>query len=87
MRFLHQVRGKRLPYRSEQGDKSQTIARRRKLLEGGLARFKPRPGRTIDRRGRIEQALRRAEIVQRHHWKSAKHALEKGVADDTGKLP
>jgi hypothetical protein len=32
-------------------------------LEGGPARLKPRPGRTVDRRARLEAALARAEYV------------------------
>jgi hypothetical protein len=40
--------GSPLPYRVELGDKSGRIARLRARLQGGPARVKPRPGRTID---------------------------------------
>ena len=54
-----------LPWRIKLGDRSQRIERLRERLCGGAARVKPRPGRTIDRRARTEQALRRALIAER----------------------
>jgi hypothetical protein len=56
---------RRLPYRVKLGDSEPRIARLREKLYGGPARLKPRPGRTIDRRARTEQALRRALIIER----------------------
>jgi hypothetical protein len=40
----------------------------RDLLEGGPARLNPRPGRTLDRRSRLEAALQRAEFVAHRGW-------------------
>jgi hypothetical protein len=54
-----------LPWRIKLGDRSQRIERLRERLQGGPARIKPRPGRTLDRRARTEQALRRALIAER----------------------
>jgi len=57
---------RRLLYRCELKDKAGRIERLRELLYGGApVRLKPRPGRTIDRRGRTELALRRALIAER----------------------
>jgi hypothetical protein len=57
---------RRLYYRVEQGDRTGRIERLTALLYSGQsARVKPRPGRTIDRRARTEQALRRALIGER----------------------
>jgi hypothetical protein len=56
---------RRLYYRVEQKDKAKRIKRLRERLQGGPARLKPRPGRTIDRRARTELALRRALIAER----------------------
>jgi hypothetical protein len=73
----------RVFYRVEQGDKAQRIERLRQRLGGGPARVKPRPGRTIDRRWRTEQALRRALIAERSGVMEAKDALAKRP-DDSG---
>ena len=77
---------RRLFYRVEQGDKAQRIERLRQRLCGGPARVKPRPGRTIDRRWRTEQALKRALIAERSRVKGAKDALAKERPDDSGEL-
>ena len=73
-----------MAYRVWQGDKAGRIERLRERLQGGPARVKPRPGRTIDRRWRTEQALRRALIAERSRVKGAKDALAKGRPDDFG---
>jgi hypothetical protein len=78
--------GKPLPYRVELGDRTQRIERLRQRLDGGPARAKPRPGRSLDRRLRLEQALRRATIAERSWVRGARDALEKESPDDTGKL-
>jgi hypothetical protein len=49
--------------RAEARIKGQEKLRAR--LAGGPARLKPRPGRTLDRRGRLEASLQRAHIVRR----------------------
>jgi hypothetical protein len=77
---------RRLPWRSELGDRASRIEQLRQRLEGGPARVKPRPGRTIDRRWRTEQALRRALIAERSRVKGAKDALAKERPDDSGEL-
>jgi hypothetical protein len=77
---------RRLLYRVEQGDKAQRIERLRQRLCGDPARVKPRPGRTLDRRWRTEQALRRALIAERSRVKGAKDALAKERPDDSGEL-
>ena len=77
---------RRLLYRVQQGDKAQRIERLRQRLGGGPARVKPRPGRTLDRRWRTEQALRRALIAERSRVKGAKDALAKERPDDSGEL-
>ena len=77
---------RRLVYRVEQGDRAQRIERLRQRLCGAPARVKPRQGRTIDRRWRTEQALRRALIVERRRVKGAKDALAKERPDDSGEL-
>jgi hypothetical protein len=77
------LEGKPLPYRVQLGDRSGRIERLRQKLNVGPARARPRPGRRLDRRGRLEQALRRALIVERNWVKGAKGALAK----DPGKLP
>src|SRR5580704_13361545 len=46
-----------LPWRSDLGDRTLQIERLTQRLSGVPARAKPRPGRTIDRRWRTEQAL------------------------------
>jgi hypothetical protein len=79
-------RSRPLLYRVQQGDKAGRIVRLRERLRSGPARLKPRPGRTIDRRWRIEQALRRALIAERGGMKGAKDALSKASPDDSGKL-
>jgi hypothetical protein len=57
---------RRLRYRVEQGDRAGRVERLVSLLYSGqAARLKPRPGRTLDRRARTEQALRRALIAER----------------------
>jgi hypothetical protein len=81
-----QFAGRPLAYRIWQGDKAGRIERLRERLQGGPARLKPRPGRTIDRRWRAEQALRRALIAERSRIKGAKDALAKERPDDSGKL-
>jgi hypothetical protein len=58
-------------------DRSRRIERLREKLNGGAARLRPRPGRTLDRRRRLEQALRRALIADRSALKGAKDALAK----------
>ena len=50
------------------------------------ARVKPRPGRTLDRRWRTEQALRRALIAERSGLKGARDVLAKERPDDSGEL-
>jgi hypothetical protein len=75
-----------LRYRCQLGDGGPRIARLRERLSGGPARLKPRPGRTLDRRWRLEQALRRALIAERRHVKGARDALAKESADDSGEL-
>ena len=77
------LEGRPLPYRVQLGDRSGRIKRLRQRLNGGPARARPRPGRRLDRRRRLEQALRRALIVERNWVKGAKDALAK----DPGKLP
>jgi hypothetical protein len=55
-------------YRCEGGsaDKGPRLARlRARLSSPSPARLHPRPGRTLDRRGRLEAALGRAEFVER----------------------
>ena len=87
MLALHPLRaGGPWPIASEQGDRAQRIERLRQRLGGGPARVKPRPGRTIDRRWRTEQALRRALIAERSRLKGAKDALAKERPDDSGEL-
>ena len=76
----------RLRWRTDLGDRSQRIERLRQRLSGVPARVKPRPGRTIDRRWRTEQALRRALIAERSGMKGAKDALAKERPDDSGEL-
>jgi hypothetical protein len=78
--------GKPLPYRVQLGDRSQRIERLQQRLDGGPARLRPRPGRRLDRRRRLEQALQRALIEERSWMKGARHALAVEGADDTGKL-
>ena len=80
------VEGRPLAYRVKLGDRSGRIERLRQRLSGAPARVKPRPGRTIDRRWRTEQALRRALIAERSGMKGAKDALAKERPDDSGKL-
>jgi hypothetical protein len=41
------------------------IERLRKLLDGGSARLRPRPGRTIERRRELTVSLRKAMIAVR----------------------
>jgi hypothetical protein len=77
---------RRLPWRSELGDRTHRIEQLRERLEGGPARVKPRPGRTLDRRWRTEQALRRSLIAERSRVKGAKDALAKERPDDSGEL-
>jgi hypothetical protein len=73
-------------YRVQQGDRAARIERLRERLNGGPARLKPRPGRTIDKRWRTEQALRRVLIAERSRVKGAKDALAKERPDDSGEL-
>jgi hypothetical protein len=75
-----------LRWRTDLGDRTQRIERLRQRLGGLPARVKPRPGRTIDRRWRTEQALRRALIAERSRVKGAKNALAKEKPDDSGEL-
>jgi hypothetical protein len=75
-----------LPWRIKLGDRSQRIERLRERLQGGPARVKPRPGRTLDRRWRTEQALRRVLIAERSGMKGARDALAKEGPDNSGKL-
>jgi hypothetical protein len=75
-----------LRWRTDLGDRAQRIERLRQRLCGGPARIKPRAGRTLDRRWRTEQALRRALIAERSGMKGAKDALAKEGPDDSGKL-
>jgi hypothetical protein len=65
MLALHPVRRGRLRYRVQFRDWGPRIERLRTLVNGAPARFRPRPRRTIDRRARTEQALRRALILER----------------------
>jgi hypothetical protein len=44
---------------------AQRIEKLQALLEGGSARLRPRKGRVLDRRERLETSLKRARIVQR----------------------
>ena len=76
----------RLCWRTDLGDRSQWIEQLRDRLSGEPARVKPRPGRTIDRRWRTEQALRRALIAERSRLKGARDALAKERPDDSGEL-
>jgi hypothetical protein len=76
----------RLRWRIQLGDRTQQIERLRQRLSGVPARVKPRPGRTIDRRWRTEQALRRALIAERSGMKGARDALAKERPDDSGEL-
>jgi hypothetical protein len=46
---------------------TQRVQRLEALLSGGPARLHPRPGRTVDRRSRLEVSLRRAKVVIRSH--------------------
>jgi hypothetical protein len=75
-----------LPWCTQLGDRSQRIERLRQRLSGAPARVKPRPGRTLDRRWRTEQALRRALIAERSRVKGARDALAKERPDDSGEL-
>jgi hypothetical protein len=75
-----------LRYRVQEGDRTQRVERLRERLQGGPARLKPRPGRTIDRRWRTEQALKRALIAERSRVKGARDALAKERPEDSGKL-
>ena len=77
---------RRLLYRFEHGDKAQRIERLKQRLNGGPARVKPRPGRTLDRRWLTEQALRRALIAERSGVTEAKDALAQEAPDDSGEL-
>ena len=70
-----------MPYRVRQGDKAGRIERLRERLQGGAARLKPRAGRTIDRRRRLEQALLRAINAERSWVKGARNAVEKGTGE------
>jgi len=79
------LEGKPLPCRVQLRDRSGQIERQR--LDGGPARARPRPGRRLDRRRRLEQALRRALIADRSWVKGATDALAVEGADGTGKLP
>lgn len=72
-----------LPYRAQRFER---IERLRQRLYSGPARVKPRPGRTIDRRWRTEQALRRALIAERSRMKGAKDALAKERPDNSAEL-
>ena len=61
-----------MKYRVAGGSPAERAAARAKRIEkldaqlrGGPARLKPRPGRTLDRRGRLEASLQRARIVRR----------------------
>jgi hypothetical protein len=78
--------GKPLPYRVQLGDRSQRIERLRQRLDGGPARARPRPGRRLDRRRRLEQALRRVLIAERSWVRGARDALAVEGPDDSGKL-
>ena len=75
-----------LRWRTDLGDRSGWIERLRQRLSSVPARVKPRPGRTIDRRWRTEQALRKALLAERSGLKGAKDALAKERPDDSGKL-
>lgn len=77
---------RRMLYRVQLNDKARWIERLRERLGGGPARVQPRPGRTIDRRWRTEQALRRALIAERSWVKDARDALAKEGPDDFGEL-
>jgi hypothetical protein len=77
---------RRLLYRVQLGDRAERIGRLRQRLCGDPARVKPRPGRTLDRRWRTEQALRRALIAERSRVKGARDALAKERPDDSGQL-
>ena len=77
---------RRLPWRIELGDRTQRIEQLRQRLSGAPARVKPRPGRTLDRRWRTEQALRRALIAEGSRLKGVKDALAKEGPDDSGEL-
>ena len=46
---------------------AQRVERLEALLSGGPARLHQRPGRTVDRRTRLEVSLRRAKVVVRSH--------------------
>jgi hypothetical protein len=46
---------------------AQRVERLEALLCGGPARLHPRPGRTLDRRSRLDVSLRRAKVVVRSH--------------------
>jgi hypothetical protein len=74
-----------LRYRVQEGDNAQRLERLREKLRGP-ARVKPRPGRTMDRRWRTEQALRRALVAERGRMKGAHDALAKEGPDDSGEL-
>jgi hypothetical protein len=80
------LEGKPLPYRVQLGDRSRRIERLRQRLDGGPARARPRPGRKLDRRRRLEQALRRALIAERNWVKGARNALVVEGPDGTGEL-
>jgi hypothetical protein len=61
-----------IKYRVAGGSPAERAAARAKRIEkldaqlrGDPARLKPRPGRTLDRRGRLEASLQRARIVRR----------------------
>ena len=45
--------------------RAKRIVKLNAQLRGGPARLRPRPGRTLDRRGRLEASLQRARIVRR----------------------
>jgi hypothetical protein len=60
-----------LPYRCQLMSDRERAARRveqlEALLSGSAARVRPRPGRVLDRRSRLEVSLRRAKVVVRAH--------------------
>jgi hypothetical protein len=67
-------------YRCQQGDKRGRVERLSALLSCPAARLKPRVGRTLDRRSRLEVSQRRALIVER---RKALRGADK-VCEDAG---
>jgi hypothetical protein len=72
-----------LRWKTDYGDRSAWIEKLRRRL-AVPARVKPRPGRTLDRRWRTEQALRVALMIERRGMKGARDVLAKEGPEGAG---